>query len=36
MPMEMANSICDFECPGYHEAPKAPHLWPNEAREASR
>lgn len=26
----MANSLCDHECPGYHENPKPDHLWPSE------
>ncbi len=25
-----ANSLCDYECPGYYEEPRPPHLWPNE------
>jgi hypothetical protein len=29
-PMEMANSLCDHECPGYRADPYPPHLWPNE------
>lgn len=27
---EMANGMCDWECPGYDVEPRAPHLWPNE------
>jgi hypothetical protein len=33
-PMEMANSLCDYECPGYDEQPKSGHLWPNELQES--
>lgn len=29
-PLEMANSLCDWECPGYNEHPRPGHLWPNE------
>lgn len=29
-PMEMANGLCSWDCPGYAQPPKAPHLWPGE------
>lgn len=29
-PLEMANGLCDFECPGNQLEPKAGHLWPGE------
>jgi len=29
-PLEMANSLCDHECPGYRQDPKPGHLWPGE------
>jgi len=29
----MANSLCDFDCPGYYEEPVAGDLWPGETRE---
>ena len=32
-PLEMANSLCDFECPGYDQAPEPGELWPGETRE---
>jgi hypothetical protein len=32
-PMEMANSLCDWECPGYNQDPKPGHLWPDETQE---
>lgn len=32
-PMEMANSLCDFECPGYYQDPKPGQLWPGETAE---
>jgi hypothetical protein len=32
-PMEMANSLCDNECPGYRQDPKPGQLWPGETRE---
>src|ERR1041384_385109 len=28
--LEMCNSLCDWECEGYQQDPKPPHLWPNE------
>lgn len=28
--MEMANSMCDFECPGYQLDPKPDCRWPGE------
>ncbi len=32
-PMEMANSLCNFECPGYNLEPKVGSLWPGETSE---
>jgi len=32
-PLEMANSLCDFECPGYDQEPEPGWLWPGETRE---
>lgn len=32
-PMEMANSLCDHECPGYDMDPKPGQLWPGETVE---
>lgn len=32
-PLEMANSLCDHECPGYQEKPLPGSLWPGETRE---
>jgi hypothetical protein len=32
-PMEMANSLCDHECPGYYQDPKPGELWPGETSE---
>jgi len=32
-PLEMANSLCDSECPGYYEDPKPGSLWPGETQE---
>ncbi len=32
-PLEMANSLCDYECLGYSEDPKPGDLWPGESRE---
>jgi len=32
-PMELANSMCDHECPGYYLEPKPGDLWPGETRE---
>ena len=29
-PLEMANSLCDFECRGYRLGDSPPHLWPGE------
>lgn len=29
-PLEMANSLCDWECAGYNQEPKPGHLWPGE------
>lgn len=36
VPLAMANSRCDWECPGYSQEPKAPHLWPGELAEMDR
>jgi len=30
VPLPMADSRCDWECPGYSQEPEAPHLWPGE------
>lgn len=30
-PVEMAGSMCDWDCPGYTDEPRAGHLWPSEA-----
>lgn len=30
VPLPMAGSLCDDECPGYREEPQPGHLWPNE------
>lgn len=32
-PIEMANSLCDYGCPGYDQSPEAGELWPGETRE---
>lgn len=32
-PFEMANSLCDHECPGYTMEPYPGDLWPGETRE---
>jgi len=32
-PMEMANSLCDSDCPGYYQEPYAGQLWPGETSE---
>ena len=32
-PLEMCNSLCDWECTGYDEKPHAGHLWPGETQE---
>jgi hypothetical protein len=29
-PMEMANSLCEFECEGYYREPLPPTRWPGE------
>jgi len=31
-PLEMANSLCDHECPGYRKTPPPGDLWPGESR----
>lgn len=33
-PLEMANGLCDHECPGYDAQPRAGHLWPGELRQS--
>lgn len=33
VPLEAANGYCNWECSGYTQEPKAPHLWPDEAPE---
>lgn len=30
VPLPMAGGMCDFECPGYYDCPRPPHLWPSE------
>jgi hypothetical protein len=32
-PLVMANSLCDYECPGYDKEPFVGDLWPGESRE---
>ncbi len=32
-PLEMANSMCDHECPGYLQEPLPGSLWPGETQE---
>jgi len=32
-PMEIANSLCDWECPGYNQEPHPSQLWPGETQE---
>jgi hypothetical protein len=34
-PLEMANGLCDFECDGYDQEPRAGHLWPGELERPS-
>jgi hypothetical protein len=29
-PLEMANSLCDYECQGYMQEPRPGQLWPGE------
>ncbi len=29
-PLEMANGLCDCECPGYNKDPQVGSLWPGE------
>lgn len=31
--LEMANSLCDSDCPGYRQEPYPGQLWPGETRE---
>jgi hypothetical protein len=31
--LEMANSLCDQECPGYNQPPYPGQLWPGETLE---
>lgn len=35
-PTEMANMLCDYECPGYREEPTPCDLWPGEQREGGK
>jgi len=30
VPMEMASSVCEHECPGHDKEPRGGHLWPGE------
>jgi hypothetical protein len=30
VPMEMATSLCNADCNGYHQEPLPGHLWPDE------
>ena len=30
--MEMANGLCNMECPGYYDRPNVGDLWPGELR----
>lgn len=30
--LEMANSLCDDDCPGYNQSPEPGSLWPGESR----
>ncbi len=32
-PLEMGNSLCDYECEGYTADPQPGQLWPGETRE---
>lgn len=32
-PLEMANGLCDYECPWYDDEPYVGSLWPGETRE---
>jgi hypothetical protein len=32
-PLEAANGYCNWDCPGYREAPHVGSLWPGETRE---
>lgn len=32
-PLAMANSLCDWDCPGYDTDPKPGCLWPGETEE---
>jgi len=29
---EMANGLCDYDCPGYSQEPLTGHLWPGETQ----
>jgi hypothetical protein len=29
-PLEMANGLCDSDCEGYAQEPRAGHYWPDE------
>ena len=33
VPLEMANSMCNWECPGYWQDPQVGSLWPGETDE---
>ncbi len=35
-PIAMANSRCDYDCPGYSAEPQAGHIWPEEWRDHDR
>lgn len=32
IPMEMANELCSWDCPGYRKDPDPGELWPGEKR----
>lgn len=32
-PLEMANGLCSWDCPGYSEPPPVGDLWPGETRQ---
>jgi hypothetical protein len=33
VPIDMANNLCDWGCPGYNEEPYPSQLWPGETKE---
>ena len=35
-PLAMADSLCDQDCPGYYDQPRAGHNWPNEKTRAQQ